>query len=164
MFVDEAGTGRSTFEVDGFSRSVLVVPSFDVMCIELERRCAAVRLERPRDGGGGASPKMKNLMNAPINRTTDSCPSKKPCVNVSLDQSVSRHTPLRRESCIIKTHDDCAATGTASAITVSHEGPAIVPLPSGLFADIPCWATIFSFSAVHRASSRSHCYYHAVVG
>lgn len=43
-----------------------------------------MRFERPRDGGGGASPKMKNLMKAPINSTTDSWPSRKPCVKERL--------------------------------------------------------------------------------
>lgn len=31
-----------------------------------------MRFDKPRDGGGGASPKMKNLMNAPMSNTTDS--------------------------------------------------------------------------------------------
>lgn len=52
--------------------------------MELERLWGVVRWERPRDGGGGASPKMKNLMKAPINSTTESCPRRKPCVKDSL--------------------------------------------------------------------------------
>jgi hypothetical protein len=47
-----------------------------------------VRLASPREGGAGASPKMKNLMNAPIRRTTDSWPRRNPCVNDSL-QAIS---------------------------------------------------------------------------
>ena len=31
-----------------------------------------MRLDMPRDGGGGASPKMKNLIKAPIKSTTES--------------------------------------------------------------------------------------------
>lgn len=56
-----------------------------------------MRFESPRDGGGGASPKMKNLMKAPINSTTESCPSRKPCVKERLFQvSDLDHTPHAR--------------------------------------------------------------------
>jgi hypothetical protein len=41
------------------------------------RTCLGARVEA-LEGGGGASPKMKNLINAPINSTTVSCPTKKP--------------------------------------------------------------------------------------
>lgn len=46
-----------------------------------------MRFDRPRDGGGGASPKMKNLMKAPIRSTTESWPSKNPCVKDRLEGS-----------------------------------------------------------------------------
>lgn len=85
MLVADAGTGRSTFDVEGFSRSVLgPTPLLSAWLIEYDRRWAAVRLASPRDGGAGASPKMKNLMKAPIKNTTESCPSTKPWVKDSL--------------------------------------------------------------------------------
>lgn len=44
-----------------------------------------MRFDSPRDGGGGASPKMKNLMKAPMRSTTDSWPSKNPWVKERLE-------------------------------------------------------------------------------
>lgn len=79
VFVADEGTGRRTFDVEGFSRNDLVLFSLSaILCIEDERRCAAVRLARPRDGAGGASPKMKNLMKAPRSSTIDSWPTRRP--------------------------------------------------------------------------------------
>ena len=52
----------------------------EMLCIEYERARLVVRFEKPRDGGGGASPKMKNLMKAPIRRTTESWPTSRPWV------------------------------------------------------------------------------------
>ena len=54
---------------------------------ENERLCSRARWLRARArfaavvSAEGASPNMKNLMKAPIRITTDSCPSRKPCVN-----------------------------------------------------------------------------------
>lgn len=85
VFVDEEGTGRSTFDVEGLSRWELDVESTeDILWIEYERPRPSARLEKPREGGGGASPKMKNLMKAPIRRTTESCPTRRPWVNDNL--------------------------------------------------------------------------------
>jgi hypothetical protein len=61
-----------------------------VLYTELLRRWV-VRFERPREGGGGASPKMKNLMKAPMSRTTESCPSRNPWVNDRLVELVIDH-------------------------------------------------------------------------
>lgn len=47
---------------------------------EVVRICLDVRFEEDLVG---ASPKMKNLMNAPISSTTDSWPTSKPCVKVN---------------------------------------------------------------------------------
>lgn len=55
-----------------------------------------MRFDKPREGGGGASPKMKNLMKAPMRRTTDSWPSKNPCVKerlVEVSLSSRQFTP-----------------------------------------------------------------------
>jgi hypothetical protein len=82
VLVADDGTGRRTLDVDGFSLKDLGGPSCEK--IELERRWVEAR--RPRDGGGGASPNMKNLMKAPISSTTDSWPNKNPCVNDRLSQ------------------------------------------------------------------------------
>ena len=79
-------------DVDGFSRIDLEVLSAEEGCNEIERRWAAVRLDSPRDGGGEASPNMKNFMKAPIRRTTDICPRMKPCVKESLNPTVSRNS------------------------------------------------------------------------
>jgi hypothetical protein len=86
VFVDDEETGRRTLEVDNFSRSDLGLVSLeDMLCSEEDlRRRAAARFDRPRDGGGGASPKIKNWMKAPISRTTESWPTKRPWVKERL--------------------------------------------------------------------------------
>lgn len=47
---------------------------------DVVRICFEVRLVV--DDREGASPKMKNLMKAPISKTTESWPINRPCVNV----------------------------------------------------------------------------------
>ena len=85
MLVEDDGTGRRTLDVEGLSRGVLAWEDVDAMLyIEGTR---LFLLDRPRDGGGGASPKMKNLMKAKINSTTEICPRRKPCVKDKLDGS-----------------------------------------------------------------------------
>lgn len=50
-----------------------------------ERLWVEVReVKEEREGGGGASPKMKNLMKAPSRRTTESWPRSRPWVKESL--------------------------------------------------------------------------------
>lgn len=89
MFVEDEGTGRSMLDVEGFSLSVRGLKSVEIAFIEYDRRWELVRLYRPlRDGGGGASPNMKNLMKAPISRTTDSWPTRRPCVKERLYQKL----------------------------------------------------------------------------
>lgn len=83
MFVDDEGTGRRIFEVDGFSRSVRVFDSLENIFIDEARLRESCGIERG-DWDGGASPNMKNLMKAPIRRTTESCPRRKPWVKDSL--------------------------------------------------------------------------------
>ena len=50
----------------------------------LRSRRARARAEAVVSGEGG-SPNIKNLMKQPIKITTESCPSRKPCVNERLD-------------------------------------------------------------------------------
>lgn len=76
MLVDDDGTGLRMFDVEGFLRNERLWKA------DLLRKLAP--LPNSRDCGGLASPKMKNLMNAPRRRTTDSWPSKRPCVKDSL--------------------------------------------------------------------------------
>lgn len=85
VFVEDEGTGRSMLDVEGFSLSVRGLESAEVAFMEYDRRWVLVRLEMPlRDGGGGASPNMKNLMKAPISRTTESWPTRRPWVKERL--------------------------------------------------------------------------------
>lgn len=83
MFVDDDGTGRRTLEFDGFSLRDLELPSpVPILWREEERRFG------PRDEEGGGSPKMKNLIKAPISSTTDSWPTRRPCVKERLHDIV----------------------------------------------------------------------------
>lgn len=83
----EDGTGRSTFELDGFSLTVRGPESFKrELLIEYALLREVVRWGRPRDELGGASPKIKNFMNAPMRSTTESCPTNRPCVNERLEK------------------------------------------------------------------------------
>lgn len=69
--------------MDGFSLSVRVPGSFENMFMEDARLRGNCDTDR-RDWGGGASPKMKNLIKAPMRRTTESWPRRKPWVKDSL--------------------------------------------------------------------------------
>lgn len=72
MFVEDEGTGRKTFdEADSF-RDLDAASLKRVLFTEYDRLRWAVRCEMPREDEDGASPKIKNLMNAPIKRTTES--------------------------------------------------------------------------------------------
>jgi len=83
VFVDDDGTGRRTLEFDGFSLRDLELPSpVPILWREEERRFG------PRDEEGGGSPKMKNLIKAPISSTTDSWPTRRPCVKERLHDIV----------------------------------------------------------------------------
>ena len=86
MFVDEDGTGRRMFETDCFSRRVRVLASLESRFMELDRLRLRCDRDSPRDSERVASPKMKNLMKAPMRRTTDSWPRRKPCVKDRLDK------------------------------------------------------------------------------
>jgi hypothetical protein len=78
VLVDDDGTGRRTFDVDGFSLDDRELFRFKSrLWMEEKRGRGAVRFDSPRDGEG-ASPNMKNLMKAPINSTTDSWPTSRP--------------------------------------------------------------------------------------
>lgn len=63
---------------------------------EKERLCSLALWLRARArfvavvSAEGASPNMKNLMKAPIRITTDSCPSRNPCVNERLERNERR--------------------------------------------------------------------------
>lgn len=54
---------------------------------EVVRMCLGFRAEG-REGGEGASPKMKNLMKHPRKITTDSCPRRNPWVKVKPEDMV----------------------------------------------------------------------------
>ena len=84
MFVDDEGTGRKTFdEADSFN-DLEAASRNRVLLAEYDRLRGAARCDMPLEDEEGASPNMKNLINAPISRTTDSWPSSRPCVNDSL--------------------------------------------------------------------------------
>jgi hypothetical protein len=73
------GTGRRALALDLFLRDCGGELFEDArLWSDGVRTCFGARLEA-FEGGVGASPKMKNLMNAPMKRTTVSCPRKKPC-------------------------------------------------------------------------------------
>lgn len=79
VLVDDEGTGRRMLEEEGFSLRVRGVDSAETtLFMEYERLCILERLEKPRAGVGGASPNMKNLIKAPIRRTTESWPTRRP--------------------------------------------------------------------------------------
>lgn len=74
---------------DGILMSDLLALVGDEL-MEKDRLCPLSRLRRANArvdavvSGDGGSPKMKNLMKAPIRITTEIWPSKKPCVKESL--------------------------------------------------------------------------------
>jgi len=91
MSVAVVGTGLSTFALALFRRDCGAAFFEDArLCSEGERMCFAVRPDDDdREGTGGASPKMKNFIKAPINRTTESWPRSSPCVKVK-DEDILR--------------------------------------------------------------------------
>jgi hypothetical protein len=116
--VDEDGTGRRIFELDGFSRSDRVPESLAKTFIEFER--VRGRCERPRGLDGGTSPKMKNFMNAPIKSTTESWPSRNPCVNDRLGQESALAVGLS-----VRQQEE--PTTTAGASHLRREGRRVSP-------------------------------------
>ena len=97
MSVAVVCTGRSTLVALALLRSDCCcadVRELARLCSDGERMCLLADAEDDDDRGsveeeglfrtGGASPKMKNLMNAPMSSTTLSWPRSRPWVNVSV--------------------------------------------------------------------------------
>ncbi len=82
------GGGRSTWDAERLSFNLWGVDEEEVR--ETERRCPEILSRRARArveavvSGEGGSPKMKNLMKAPMRITTESWPRRKPSVKESL--------------------------------------------------------------------------------
>lgn len=84
MAVVRRGGFRKTLDEDRLLLSFFGVKEVELM--ERDRLCSRARLRRARArlaavvSGEGGSPKMKNLMNAPMSITIDSWPRRKPSV------------------------------------------------------------------------------------
>lgn len=81
MSVALVGTARRTlFALAFFLNEFAGVFRALKLANEVVRTCFEVRAVV--DDRDGASPKMKNLMKAPMSKTTESWPINRPCVNV----------------------------------------------------------------------------------
>ena len=86
------GGGRRTWDAERLVFNLWGVDEDEVK--ETERRCPDVlsRCARAREeavvSGDGGSPKIKNLIKAPIRITTDSWPRRNPSVKERLSQSI----------------------------------------------------------------------------
>ena len=117
MAVVRRGGFRKTFDEDR-----LLFNFFGLEVMERERLCSRARLRRARArlaamvSGEGGSPKMKNLMNAPISITIDNWPRRKPSVKDSL---AGRQYALGFKSSS-QTHEDCGGEsgGVASVFVL----------------------------------------------
>jgi hypothetical protein len=90
VFVVRGGGFRSTeerflFNVWGGRGVVLRRDKRERLCASVRERRSVARRAAVTSGEGG-SPKMKNLMKAPMRITMESWPSRRPCVKESLQR------------------------------------------------------------------------------
>jgi len=67
------------------------------LCASVLDRLSVARREAVTSGDGG-SPKMKNLMKAPMRMTIESWPKRRPCVKESLE--VRNELGFKEKSCL----------------------------------------------------------------
>src|ERR1700761_4955412 len=108
MSVAFVGTGRRTFDALAFFRNDGGAELLEdaIPCREVVRMCLGER-RAVREGGDGASPKMKYLMNQPRKITTDSWPRRKPWVKVRDILEAGARDPSPRLERSFRTYSGC---------------------------------------------------------